>query len=155
MKTLLITMVALVVMSVATGQQSSSDKLYANLDGAKGVTIVSLSKDIINIVDMVVDEDSKNVTGPLEKVKMMICQQEAKPSSREALIKTLSSRPFKKVEDDDNDEDSDIFIIRSGRKIKECHILHQGNNRLFLLSFYGDFRVSDIDKMANKAENMR
>lgn len=145
--------VCIAVISV-TAQSSPSEKLYASLDGAKGITIVSLSKEIINMVDMIVDEDdSKEITGPLEKVKLMSCKKEKAPSSIDALLRTFKERPFDLVEE--GNDDAEIFIIRSGRKIKECHIVSEDDESLFLLSFYGNFKVEDIDKMANKANRMR
>ncbi len=136
-------------------QNSTSDKLYASLDGSEGITIVSLSKDIINMVDMVVNEDdSKEITGSLEKVKFMICKKEKASSSIDAIMQTFNKRPFNLVEEKE-DNDAEIFIIRSGRKIKECHVVNDGDERIFVLSFYGDFKVEDIDKMANKADGMR
>jgi hypothetical protein len=73
-------------------------------------------------------------------------------SSVEAIMETFAKRPFDLVEDDD---DAEVFIIRSGRKIKECHVVSNRNDRLFVLSFYGDFKIEDIDEMVNKADHIR
>ncbi|WP_016775624.1 DUF4252 domain-containing protein [Anaerophaga thermohalophila] len=153
---LFLTWVCLLAFPVAKAQLSTSEKLYAQLDGASGVTIVSLSKDVIDLVDMVVDdEESKQVTGPLEKVKLMICEKDKAASSVGAIVKTLNGRPFKEIEDDDMDEESKVFVVRSGKKIKECHVVNNDDDALFMLSFYGDFRVEDIDKMVAEADDMR
>jgi hypothetical protein len=155
-KTILLVFVALITEIVAMGQNSPSDKLYMQLEGANGVTIMSLSKDIIDVVDLVVDdEDSKQVTGPLKKVKMLICKREDGEDSFNAILDTLKKRPFTEIEDDDQDEDDKIFVIRSGRKVKECHIVSNSEEGLFMLSFYGSFRVDDIDKMIDKANNIK
>ncbi|PWE00457.1 DUF4252 domain-containing protein [Marinilabilia rubra] len=137
----------------ASGQASASDKLYLQLEGADGVTIMSLSKDIIDMVDMVVDDnESKQVTGPLEKIKMMICNEDEGKEAINAVINTFEKRPFAEVEDEDNDER--VFIIRKGRKIKECHIVGDKGEGLILLSFYGDFKIEDIDELVDKAEEI-
>ncbi|MGQ1889356.1 DUF4252 domain-containing protein [Thermophagus sp. OGC60D27] len=141
--------------SPLTAQLTSSEKLYAGLEGADGVTILSLSKDIIDLVDMVVDEESKQVSGPLQKVKLMVCRKDKAASSIKAVVRTLNGRPFKEIKDSEFDEDNKVFVIRSGKKIKECHVVNYNEENLFMLSFYGDFKVEDIDKMVSKADNMR
>ena len=152
----LFTIMAIALLPViAEGQNSVSDKLYMQLEGADGITILSLSKDIIDMVDLFVDDkDSRQVTGPLKKVKMLICEEGETSTVRE-VIKTFGKRPFTEIEDEEGDDDSRIFVIRKGRKIEECHILANGDNNLVMLSFYGDFKIEDIEKLSNKAEEIR
>lgn len=152
----LFTILAMAFLSaVATGQNSVSDKLYMQIEGAEGVTIMSFSRDIIDMVDMFIeDEESRQVSGPLKKVKMLICKEESATTISE-VTNTFEKRPFTEIEDKEGNDDSRIFVIRKGRKIEECHILADGDNTLVLLSFYGDFRIEDIDKLTNKAKEMR
>ncbi len=155
MKTTITTLIILMTMTFAANAQSASDQLYMQLEGAEGVTILSLSKDIIDVVDLVVDdEDSKEVTGPMKKIKMMVCQKESGKVMND-VIKTFEKNPFKEVEEKDPDDDGRIFVIRNGRKVKECHIVADGDDALIVFSFYGDFRVEDIDNLAEKAEDMK
>jgi hypothetical protein len=156
MTKILFTIMAFALCSTfATGQTSASDKLYIQMEGAEGVTIMSLSKDIIDMVDMVVDdEESRQVSGPLKKVKMLICKKENNATAGE-MIRTFEKRPFTEIEDEESDDDSRIFVIRNGRKVAECHFLADADKSFVLLSFYGDFKIEDIDKLANKAEEMR
>ena len=155
MKTTITTLIILMTMTFAANAQSASDQLYMQLEGAEGVTILSLSKDIIDVVDLVVDdEDSKEVTGPMKKIKMMVCQKENGKVMND-VIKTFEKNPFKEVEEKDPDDDGRIFVIRNGRKVKECHIVADGDDALIVFSFYGDFRVEDIDNLAEKAEDMK
>jgi hypothetical protein len=154
-KTLFTIMAIALFSTVTKGQNSVSDKLYMQLDGANGVTIMSFSKDIIDVVDMFIDdEESRQVSGPLKKVKMLICKEESAATIRE-VTNTFEKRPFTEIEKKEGDDDSRIFVIRKGRKIEECHILADGDNTLVMLSFYGTFRIEDIDKLTNKAEEMR
>jgi len=153
--TFIFTIIAWLSAMSASGQISDSDKLYLQLEGVEGVTIMSLSKDIIDMVDMVVDDDeSKQVTGPLKKVKMMLCSEEEGSEAIDAVIQTFEKRPFDEVEDDEEENDGRVFIIRKGRKIKECHILGNKGDGLILLSFYGDFKIEDLDKLVDKAESI-
>lgn len=156
MKTvLLITIIAWFSAMTVSGQTSASDKLYLQLEGTKGVTTMSLSNAFIDMIDMVVDDDeSKQVTGPLKKVKMMICNEEEGEDAIRAVIDTFEKKPFDEVEDTDAEGDGRVFVIRNGRKIKECHIVGDKGDGLILLSFYGDFKIEDIDKLVDKAEDI-
>ena len=155
-KILLILVVSLVTIPVLRAQLSASEKLYAKLEGAEGVTILSLSKDIIDLVDFAVDDETKQVTGPLQKVKLMICKKEDPSSIIGSVLKTVTGRPYKEVKDHHTEEnDSQVFVLHSGKRIKECHIINHDDGDLFMLSFYGDFTVEDIDKMKTKAVDLR
>lgn len=157
MKTIfLVVIIAWFSAMTASGQTSASDKLYLQLEGTDGVTIMSLSKDIIDMVDVVLDDDeSKQVTGPLEKVKMMICREENGGEAIDAVIGAFEKRPFDEIEDADHDDDGRVFVVRKGRRIKECHIVGDNQDGMLLLSFYGDFKIDDIDKLVDKAEEIK
>lgn len=152
----LFTILAITIFSiVATSQNSASDKLYTTLEGTEGVTIMSLSKDIIDMVDMFVDnEESRQISGPMKKVKMLICKDNNLSLIKE-VTNTFEKRPFTEIEDQDGDDHSRIFVISKGPKVNECHIIANGTDALLLLSFYGDFKIEDIGKLANKAGKMR
>ena len=155
-KILLIITVLLVAAPALRAQLSASEKLYAGLEGAEGVTILTLSQDIIDLVDMTVDEETKQVTGPLQKVKLMICNEANGSSAIGSVLKTMRSRPYKEIaEEDIEDTDSRVFVLRSGKRIKECHIIDHNEGKLIMLSFYGYFKVEDIDKFKQKADDIR
>ena len=139
----------------AMGQTSASDKLYLQLEGADGITIMSLSKDLIDMVDLMVDDDdSKHVTGPLKKIKMMICSEDNDEKITNAIIQTFEKSPFQEIEKEEDPNDGRIFILRRGRKIKECHVLSGHSEGMILLSFYGNFNIEDIDKLTEKAKDI-
>jgi len=153
----LLTLLAVLLSAITViGQNSASDKLYTQLDGADGVTILSFSQNAIELTDMFVDEDnSREVTGELKKVKLMICKEAEDKTIRE-VIKTFEKQPFTEVEEEKEHKDnSRVFVIRNGRKVKECHIVTNDKESLLVFSFYGDFRIEDIDDLANKADNMK
>jgi hypothetical protein len=44
-----------------------------------------------------------------------------------------------------------IFVNRKGRAIEECHVAIPGDNGLILVSFFGEFRVEDVDNLREAA----
>ncbi|WP_291856798.1 DUF4252 domain-containing protein [Marinilabilia sp.] len=155
-KVLLTLLVVLYSVITVTAQNSASEKLYTQLDGANGVTILSFSQNAIELTNMFVDEDNeREVNGELKKVKLMICKEAEDKTIRE-VIKTFEKHPFSEVEEEkEHKDDSRVFVIRNGRKVKECHIVANDKESLLVFSFYGDFRIEGIDDLANKADNLK
>ncbi|PRZ01714.1 DUF4252 domain-containing protein [Marinilabilia salmonicolor] len=156
-KTLLTILIILASGITMTGQNSPSEKLYAQLDGAEGITILSFSQNAIELANIFVDEDENTeVNGELKKVKMMICKGTDEKIRRD-VVRTFEKHPYSEVEDEEGDHDNDgrIFVIRNGRKVKECHLLSNEEKNLVVFSFYGDFRIEDIDDLTNKASEMK
>ncbi|WP_010664784.1 DUF4252 domain-containing protein [Marinilabilia salmonicolor] len=154
-KTLFTILIVLVSGMTLAGQNSPSDKLYAQLDGAEGITILSFSQNAIELANIFVDEDeNREVSGELRKVKMMICKGPDDKISRD-VVRTFEKHPFSEIEDEDHDNDGRIFVIRNGRKVKECHLLSKEDETLIVFSFYGDFKIEDINDLTNKASEMK
>ena len=65
---------------------------------------------------------------------------------------------YKKYVDEDNDEDdAEIYLLGGKRKFKECHVFITNQNddqRRFVVSFYGDFTVSDLDGLKEAGEGL-
>lgn len=153
----LLTLLAVLFSGITViAQNSASDKLYSQLDGADGITILSFSQNAIELTNMFIDdENSREVNGELKKVKLLICKEAEDKTIRE-IFKTFEKNPFTEVEEErEHKDDSRVFVIRKGRKVKECHIVANDKESLLLFSFYGDFRIEDIDDLANKADNMK
>ena len=154
-------------------QSSPSDKLFEKMALKDGVTMLSFSKKMLDAVNLNFDEDEKNpernVTGDLDRVKLVIYNApDENPYMnfrKEALDYLPKSRydivdPKEYDEDDDGDENVDILVLRSGRKIKECHIIigdddDDDDGSGLMISFFGDFKVEDLKELASKAENYR
>ena len=137
----------------APAQKSASDRLYSKLDGADGVMLISIPKDIFGTLEMIVDEDDeKELAARLERLRLMVCRKETAGSSVEMIRKTFSRKPFERAEHEGTNEE--VFVVRSGKKLSECHVMNSNQKRLFILSFYGDFRSSDVEKLINEAKDM-
>ncbi|TRX72533.1 DUF4252 domain-containing protein [Carboxylicivirga sp. M1479] len=142
-------------------QSRPSDKLFEKMALKKGVTMMSFSKEMLDAVNLNFDddgEDESNVSGDLHEVKLVIykaSEGEESMDFREKTLSYLSLSKYDKVEDDDPDEDVDIRIYRKGKKVTECHVLFQGETNGVLLSFFGDFKIDDVDELADKLDSYK
>ncbi len=145
--------------SFTNAQQNVSDKMYHELKGMDEVTYMAFSKSMMDFVDLDFDDDDccdgQNVTGDLNEVKLAIYKPEenSKKDFRDMVKGFLKKGKYEKIEDDDMDEDSEVWVNRKGKKIYECHVIFQGDKNGVLLSFYGDFKLEDVEKFKKKVKD--
>lgn len=146
----------------AQAQDRPSDRLFEKMALKKGVTMMSFSKEMLDAVNLNFDNEDgdtdSNVTGDLHEVKLIIYkapEDEEPMAFREKTLSYLPLSRYDKVEDDDQDEDVDIRIYRKGKKVYECHVLFQGETNGVLLSFFGNFKIDDVDELAEKLDSYK
>ena len=56
--------------------------------------------------------------------------------------------------EEDEDNDAEIWLLGKKRKFTECHVFTKGdsNSNRFIISFFGDFNVNDIDNLKKTGE---
>jgi len=143
-------------------QDRPSDRLFEKMALKQGITMMSFSKSMLDAVNLNFDNDDEetesSVTGDLHEVKLLIYKapdNEEPMAFRETTLKYLPLNRYKKVEDDNPDQDVDIRVLRKGRKVSECHVLFQGETNGVLLSFFGDFKIEDVDELAEKVDQYK
>lgn len=146
----------------AIAQNRQSDKLFDDIALKQGITMLSFSKEMLDTVNLNFDNSESNkesnVTGDLHEVKLVIYNHEESEEPmafKETVLSYLPLNKFDRFEDEDNDDDVDILIRRKGKKIQECHVLFQGEINGVLLSFFGDFKVDDVDEMVEKMDDYK
>lgn len=133
--------------------QSKSYKMYESMADRDGVTSFTFSKNMQDAfdIDLGDDGDEKQVKGDLHEVRFMSYNPEKGTWGNEAFIaKAVSLLPakYKKFESDEPDPGTEIWLLGGKKKFKECHVfLHNDNpeGNAFVVSFYGDFTVNDLD----------
>jgi len=155
------------VCSITNAQNRPSDKLFEKMSLKKGITMLSFSQEMLDAIDMNFDNDESDnenkVTGDLHEVKVVIYKA---PETGETMdfrgeaLRYLPLSKFRKIDTDEYDIENengtvDIRVIGSSRKIKECHILFQGETNGVLLSFFGNFKVEDVKEMADKLDDYK
>ena len=146
---------ALLGLSVAktAGQEYASDPLYKSLEGAPGVTIVSVSEDIVRAIDLVMDDEEDQLIDKIDRFRLVSCRKEKGAKAAERVHETFSQKPFEPASYNQND--GRVFVVRTGRTIHEFHVLRSGSQELILLSFYGEFREADIKKLIKDVDDVR
>ncbi len=147
--------------SLVTNAQSKSEKMYNVFDNKDGVTNFSFSKSMIDAVDINLDDDDEsNVTGDLYQVRFMSYNPKKGAMSGSDFTKRaigyLPKSVYKKYTGE-NDNDSEIWLRGGKRKFKECHIFTKSNDNeqlRFVVSFYGNFKVNDLDKLKNTGKSI-
>ena len=153
MKKLIVFIVLAFMMTLCFGQSSATEKMYAQLKGSSGVSLLTFSKDMIDMIDLDIDHnaDEKKVTGPLKEIRVAICKDSLDRSVIPRVNDFLTKSPFNLVDMDEDDGDLKVYVNRKGKTIQECHVAIPGDNALILVSFFGDFRVEDVDNLREAA----
>lgn len=134
--------------------QSKADRIYDTFENEEGVSVFTFTKNMVDAfnIDLGDDGDEKKVSGDLNKIRFMSYNPENGEMSGEAFIrKTVSMLPsqYKKFEDEESDHsNAEIWLLGGKKKYSECHIFIRNenpNSNCFLVSFYGDFTVNDLD----------
>jgi len=133
--------------------QSKSDKIYDTFAGRPGITNFSFSKSMIDAIDIDLgdDGDERNVTGDLSEIRFLSYNPEKGQLSGQEFMENaikMLPRSYKKYEEDDDDSDTEIWLLGRSKKYKECHLFvknENGKGNRFIVSFYGDFKVDDLD----------
>lgn len=140
--------------------QSKSDKIYDIFSNEPGVSSFTFSKRMIDAVDIDLGEngDERNVTGDLHEVRFMSYNPEKGSRSNVDFIKkAIALLPSSYNKHKECDDDTEIWLLGKRKKFTECHVFiksdgFQGN--CFLVSFYGSFKVNDIEKLAEKGKEI-
>lgn len=133
--------------------QSKSDRLYDTFSDKEGITNFSFSKNMIDAIDIDLGDDGeeRQVTGDLKEIRFLSYNPEkGQLSGQEFTEKAISMLPssYKKYEEEGDDSDTEIWLLGSKKKYKECHLFvknEKGKGNRFVVSFYGNFKVNDLD----------
>ncbi|HKI90605.1 MAG TPA: DUF4252 domain-containing protein [Draconibacterium sp.] len=155
MKTIRIFIAAVFVLAAQfSNAQSKSYKMYDAFSNMDGVTNFSFTKNMTDAfnIDLGDKGDEKNVTGDLHEIRFMSYNPKKGNLSGSEFTKKavalLSSKYKKYVDENNEDDDAKIYLLGGKKKFKECHVFitNENDNQMrFVVSFYGDFNVKDLD----------
>ena len=152
--TILSTVILLV--SQLANSQSKSDKMYDVFASKDGISSFTFSKNMIDAINLNLGEngDEKTVTGDLHQIRFMSYNPEKGSLSGTGFIEKaigyLPKSAYNKYEEDDDDSNTEIWLMGSKKKFQECHVFvrnEQDNQMQFVVSFFGDFTVTDLEKL--------
>jgi hypothetical protein len=148
--------VFIVLISQMAGAQSKSDKMYDVFANKDGISSFTFSKNMIDAINIDLGENGqeKQVTGDLHQIRFMSYNPEKGDlSGTNFMGKAIGYLPksaYKKYEDDEDDSNTEIWLMGGKKKFQECHVFvrnEQDDQMQFVVSFYGDFTVNDLEKL--------
>lgn len=152
----------LLLTSQIISAQSKSDKMYDAFANKDGISSFSFSKNMIDAInlDLGEDGDEKSVTGDLTQIRFMSYNPDKGDLSGHQFIEKaigyLPKSAYKQFEDDDSESDAEIWLMGKKKKFQECHVFvknDRDDQMQFIVSFYGDFNVSDLEKLRKTGED--
>ncbi len=148
-------LVAIIVTTLTGSAQSKSYRIFDEFANHDGFTYMAFSKSMIDAVDLKLDEENKKITGDLNEIRILVLNRE-KSNLGVSLRKTIADKfnklNYRKVEPKDKGDGDDVefWIEGDSKKVRECHVIvtdSKDNQFSCLVSFYGNFKVEDLDKL--------
>jgi len=148
-------LVAIIVTTLTGSAQSKSYRIFDEFANHDGFTYMAFSKSMIDAVDLKLDDENKKITGDLNEIRILVLNRE-KSNLGGSLPKTIADKfdklNYRKVEPKDKSDSDDVefWIEGDSKKVRECHVIvtdSKDNQFSCLVSFYGNFKVEDLDKL--------
>ncbi len=156
----IIIIVALVLIAGAAAAQSKSDKVFDAFRNKPGVSYFSFNKSMQDLFDINLDEEGKNIKGDVNEIRFLSYNPEkGKLTGSEFISKAsgLLPRAYDRVVKADAENQSEVWMLGNKRKASEFHVFirnESDDDLQFLISFYGDFDIDDIDNVREIGLNM-
>lgn len=163
MKRLNVLVILTITLVCVVTAQSKSDKLYEAFADQDGVTNLSFSKNMIDAINIDLGDEGneRNVTGDLHQIRLLSYNsQKGNLTASDFYKKAIGLLPsgYKKYEDpDDGESNIEIWLLGKKKKFSECHLFiknEKDDQMCFVVSFYGDFKVDDLDRLKKTGENI-
>ncbi len=147
-------LVAMLLSFLSGFGQSKAQKIYDRYPKEAGFTYFSFSKSMIDAMNLNLDEEGKKITGDFQECRVLIYNEEKGNLKHfaEDISKELESLRYEQVhpKGEKSTDEAKFWIEGKGNRVSECHIIlnNKGNNNSSLLvSFYGNFKVEDLNKL--------
>lgn len=139
--------------------QSKSEKLYDAFRNKPGVSCFAFSKEMTDIFDIDLSEKGKTIEGDISEVRLLTYNpEEGELSSSDFFRKSANLMPSScKLVESDEDDNAKIWMEGTRHRASEFHILIGGDDpqsMSFLISFYGDFDIKDLEGIKSVGHGM-
>lgn len=122
----------------------NSEKIYNELKGNSDSFSMSLSKDMIDFFDLDIDVNGKEklIKGDFSSGKMMVINEKRSGEKAKDMFIKAGYELIDFEEDQDDDGEVYLLVSRKGKLIKEAHFVVVEDEKMILLSIFGEMRVS-------------
>jgi len=141
--------------------QSKSDRIYDSFNTADGCSQFSFSKTMLDVVNLDFDDQNKTITGDLNQIRFLSYNpQKGEISGPQFMKKAIAMLPsaYRKIDPDDEEKDNiEAWFLGNKKKASEFHLFIRNDDpegMYFLVSFYGNFNINDIDKLSHIGINL-
>lgn len=153
--------VALMISTIAGSGQSKSYRIFDEYSNHEGFTYLAFSKSMIDAVNLNLDDENKKITGDLNEIRILVFNREKSTipkSLSEIIAGKFNNLHYKKAEPKDSEDNDDVefWIDGDSKRVKECHVIvkdHHDSRFSCLVSFYGSFKVEDLDRFEKFSRN--
>jgi hypothetical protein len=153
-------LVAMLLSFLSGFGQTKSQEIYDRYAREAGFTSFSFSKSMIDAMNMNLDEEGKKITGDFQECRILIYNSEKGKIKNfyHEVSHELGALHYEQVhpKGEKSDEEAQFWIEGKGNRVSECHIIFsdKGNshNSSILVSFYGNFKVEDLNKLEKIGE---
>ena len=146
-KKTLVLLLSLSVLASVFGQKRASDKFFEEIKTNNGVVKISIDN-----LESLQFEDYEKVYAPFE-IKVHIFNKVKHPDSENETGSYFKKSPFNEVKPDKSENGMRVFTNQVGKSIYECHVCFMEENKLFLISYFGDFKVEDLKTLKGMAKS--
>ena len=150
----------LLIISGLASAQSKSNKIYDSFSAMDGFSQFSFSKTMLDVVNIDLDEEGKKVTGDLHEIRFLSYNPEKGELSGPQFIKkaeALLPSSYNKIDLEDDNDGIEAWMLGNKKKASEFHLFIKSDdpaNMHFLVSFYGNFNIDDVDKLSHIGVNL-
>jgi len=140
--------------------QSKSDRIYNSFNNSEGCSQFSFSKTMLDVVNIDLDEEGKTVTGDLHEIRLLSYNPAKGAMSGPQFIRKaadLLPSSYDKLDLEDDNDGIEAWMLGNKRKASEFHLFIKSDNpesMHFLVSFYGKFKIDDMDKLTHIGINL-
>ncbi len=152
MKTLKILFLSLIVLaSIVAVAQSKSDRLFDAFRNKAGVSYFAFTKSMTDAFNIDLDDEGKTIKGDLNEIRFMSYNpQKGNLNGPDFITKAVGLLPgsYDRIVEVDSENNAEIWMLGNKRKAFEFHLFihnESDNDNQFLISFYGDFDIDDVE----------
>lgn len=148
MKKIYLLVIAALLTFSAIAIPTDSEKIYQKIkSNNKEAFSMSLSKNMIDFFDMDLDFNGKEklITGDFHEGKMLVLKEVKSVNDIRSIFEKDN---YQLVESDDEEMhiengEAFLYIHRNGSKVSEAHFVLSSEDKVTILSVYGDIKVKN------------
>ena len=155
----IVIIIAVIAFPFLIQAQTKGESLHAKYSNIDGFNSFSFAGSFLKNLDFDVDEDEleKNITGDCKNIKFLSYKHVTGTETKFRNIvssQLTKGSSYKEVltdrDEDDNSDEIHFYAKASGKKkFSEFHVLHYNENRTSLVSFFGDFKVDELETLSH------